>query len=353
LDVEQGATPKSLRRDEVREAEDHYGEEVYELSGWQVREDIYGFAAVALVRDTYLLTIGKGNLPIRRFRLTWSLTLLFFNTMVQAFLVESIRKYVVSASVQHVQELYSAYEKDMYGDHVFHIDNVGFRGEVGQIASSEIFMKFQTDRKKELCQIPLSQPSFCFVILLVWAMTCACEIKAALVAIWKYSVVPTVSSMSRAIRRTDDDDVADSNTRYLVGVTNLIRTLIIVFTCLPQLAISVLLLWLGSRWLISTNDFSDLVLNAAALEFVINIKELSFRSMVSDRSKLDMQTTKILLSDRKEVATPTKYLGGLTWMLVSCLWVYTYMFHLQIAIPGYRFDVHTVCEEWVTKEFLR
>merc|ERR1712176_379884 len=97
--------------------------------------------------------------------------------------------------------------------------------------------------------------------------------------------------MARAITR--DYAEGRENIRIVVGLAPVVKVGIIGGIVMPQLAISCFLLWLGCRWLIATNNFQELVLNAAALEFIYTLKDLIFKTMVSERSKMDMETSEI------------------------------------------------------------
>merc|ERR1719265_2160943 len=81
--------------------------------------------------------------------------------------------------------------------------------------------------------------------------------------------------------------------KIITGLTCDLKILICVLICLPRLLIVTALLWIGCRWLTATPDFEDMVLNGIALEFILLTRELLFRTVVSQRSKIDVTGTVI------------------------------------------------------------
>merc|ERR1712070_684952 len=83
--------------------------------------------------------------------------------------------------------------------------------------------------------------------------------------------------------------------------TNIIYSLTIalkIFLCgcvfLPRICIEGRLLWIGSLWLLATNDFEDLILNAVALAFINELGEVLYISMAPGRNKSKLRITKLL-----------------------------------------------------------
>merc|ERR1719284_2203338 len=67
----------------------------------------------------------------------------------------------------------------------------------------------------------------------------------------------------------------------------------------PRAAIAMRVLYLGSRWLLATTNYGELVLNAVALEFVLLIRNMMYNTVVSGRSKHDLDHTKIFRRTRQ------------------------------------------------------
>merc|ERR1719401_2961347 len=95
------------------------------------------------------------------------------------------------------------------------------------------------------------------------------------------------------------------------------------------------LLWLGCRWLAATPNFSDILLNAVALEFILLLKELLYNSMVPARSRRETANTLILPVENR--SPPSLWVLGKSsiWGMVSVAWVLIYIRYLQAVLPQY------------------
>merc|ERR1712087_245535 len=117
--------------------------------------------------------------------------------------------------------------------------------------------------------------------------------------------------------------------------------------------IALYLVWLGCRWLLATNSFSDLILNAVALEFILCLKDTLYATLMSRKNKHDVSTTKVLPGSPTRPAGVCVFVGTLLWMLVAVCWVLIYMGipnatqGLQTVLPDYRWDLREVCSSWV------
>merc|ERR1719324_47455 len=71
------------------------------------------------------------------------------------------------------------------------------------------------------------------------------------------------------------------------------------FLVLLRCVIACVLLFLGCRWLLATNRFADLILNAVALEFILLLKETTYLLLVPKRNQLELGTTTIDPAEKK------------------------------------------------------
>merc|ERR1712129_387955 len=117
-----------------------------------------------------------------------------------------------------------------------------------------------------------------------------------------------------------------------------VKAVIVVMVIIPQLAITSVLLWLGSRWLTATEDFTDLLLNAVALEFIFQLKDLLYRTVVSTRSMQDMEHTEIAGHREPVEANVVNVFDSLLWVPVAVGWCFAYVFVLQQVLPHYNWD---------------
>lgn len=133
----------------------------------------------------------------------------------------------------------------------------------------------------------------------------------------------------------------------ITGLTMSIKVLFTTFVFLPELATTVYILWLGCRWLTATNDFGNLLSNAVALEFVLQIKCLLFYALVSERNRSELKYTGMAPPWPKEGAGYGTYFNTLSWATLAVMWVYLYVFHLQAVLPDYHWDVKQVCDSYL------
>merc|ERR1719284_1191152 len=137
-------------------------------------------------------------------------------------------------------------------------------------------------------------------------------------------------------RDADGDGVAE---KVVNGLTWAVKGTILVLVLLPRFVITCALLWLGCRWLAATNDFSDLVLNAVAFEFLLMLKELLYHTLVPARNKRDLKNTFIRPPSRLEPAGYWAFLNTFSLALVAAAWVLYYVYGFQTVLPEYRWDV--------------
>merc|ERR1719460_3295669 len=76
-----------------------------------------------------------------------------------------------------------------------------------------------------------------------------------------------------ASRENGEDDPEEL---VLPGLPKCVKVTLVMTVFGPQLYILITLLVAGCRWLCATADLTDLLLNALALEFVLNVKDLLY-----------------------------------------------------------------------------
>jgi len=161
----------------------------------------------------------------------------------------------------------------------------------------------------------------------------------------------TVESMTKSLKSTDDKT---NKTFVIAKLTRKVKMILVFLVFLPRIGITTYLLWLGCRWLLATNSFSNLIQNAVCLEFIICLKDTVYFVLVPHRNKVDLQNTKIPPRRRREKGSIMAFTRTLAWGLLAALWVWLYMGiphvcdGLQAVLPGYKWDLHNTCEPWVS-----
>jgi len=325
--------------------DDSDGEDDIALKNDPVEEDTYGFMIASVVRDLHWLTKGTEVRHLRIARLTSSFCLMLFTLGLQTFLLHFVRTMLTARSVHDIRHIYSEYEKFMYPDHTTTLHHAGityYRGIPGY-RDDKRFEELDGDIREEVCEIPLSQPVFLGTVLLVWSMTCVVQLKQT-VARLKQTVIlpPTVKSMQFATKKGDDDP----RTQIVKGLTREAKVTLTVCVFFPQLFITCYLLWLGSRWLVATADLEELLLNAVALEFVLNLKENLYTMCVPLRSKLETQNTYVLPGKSREKISWLTLFGAFYWGLMAVSWVLFYL-RWQRVLVDYQWDIGDLCAEYL------
>mmetsp|Transcript_28368 Transcript_28368/g.60139 ORF Transcript_28368/g.60139 Transcript_28368/m.60139 type:complete len:379 (+) Transcript_28368:75-1211(+) len=316
-----------------------------------IEPDMFGMVICSLVRDTHDIYASKGRMTGRIARLLTTLLLLCFCIALQIFLLIKVKQFVSAKAVHDIREAYDKYEEIMYDETILNV-NGKHRGVEGTFEVAR-FDDLSADEQSAVCRIPLSQPDFFFIILLIWTLTCCGELKKC-ISLYRSLIFNTgrVSSMKYALKEVIDEETEGDD--FLVeGLTLYMKGLITTLVILPRLAIALVLTWLGCRWLLATTDFADLILNAVALEFILGMKEVLYETLMTRKNKDDVDTTKILPAVGVEEAGIRIFVGAVAWIVLAAVWVLLYMGiphkmeGLQLVLPDYRWDVHDVCTAWI------
>lgn len=344
------AAARGRRRSDAKEDDAPIPEEAFD-------EDMFGMMVVALIRDFFYMSIGKGTLSSRLARFGTTFGLLGICIGTQVFLLVKITDFVSARAVHDIRIAYDEYEVHMYNETYLTV-NGKHRGLDGHFVP-ENFRSLTAEQQASACRIPLSQPDFFFVVLLIWTLTCIGEIKACLhLFVQLAATLGTCANMEEAKWSPEEDAGADDkgehdDHEFIIKALPLwLKAVIFVFVIIPRLGITTFLLWVGCRWLLATNNFADLILNAVALEFILLLKEMMYRVLVPHRNKIDLGGTFIKTSTR-EPPSAKAFTQTLSWLLVAFAWVVSYMgipHHVdgwQMVLPDYRWDLHDVCIPWV------
>lgn len=325
-----------------------------------IPQDAYGFGVACLIRDFYVLTTGDGSLQLRCSRVTASILLIALNIAIQVLLIFQIQKFITSKWVHDIRNDYDKYELHMYGDEPGHTTltvNGKHRGVPGYLEPDN-FDSLPNGLKERVCSIPFSEPVFFLSILLIWTLTCMIEIRQCLDLFSSLIVrTPTITSMANSLEYVGEETTVLlggkplENEQLLVGLTTALKILIVVIVIIPRLVITLVLLWLGSRFLAATNDFSELVLNAVGLEFVLFVKDLLYVTVVPERNKREVDYILLRPSARMEPASYLTYLGSFKWLYISFMWGIYYMYWMQQVLPQYRWDVRALCGPWLLEHY--
>lgn len=331
-------------------------------------EDAYSLAIALIVRDLYALASGKAQKKgLRYTRLLFSVGLIALTVSLQVAILAGTKHYVTPQQVAGIRDSYDKYELIMYGKENTIVNKHGKHRGIEGFFNASSFADLKDKKKggddelqKNVCNIPLSQLNFIGLVLLVWSITCMSQLKKCVeqfIAIVFFA--QTKSSMAEALTDyLDDDDDCDEGgsdindgipIKVITGLTWPVKVMLILFVFLPDVLTTLYVLWLGSRWLVATNDFGNLLSNAVALEFILALKSLLFYALVSERNKRDLAHTGLAPAWDKEPAGFAIYFSSIVWAVAAFLWVYYYVHHQQV-LAEYKWDVSEVCTPWLQSQ---
>lgn len=266
-------------------------------------------------------------------RIVYALFLVFAVLGMQVFLLYSVSSKLCVPAVRQIRHIYDEFQVAIYGENTYITGNGFHRGMKGVEPNMTGFNSLPIDKKVEICSVPLSQPYFTYTILLIWTMTCLAEIRRAVKLLFTTLVnVPTVKRVEHVL-----DD------KTIVGYTRGMKCFIGAFCFYPRIAATMLLNYLGCRWLLSTTNLEDLFLNSLALEFMVILPELLYNSFATTRGRKLTEATMLTAGDPAAMPKGTSLVISLVWVAVAVIWVYLYMVYLQSVLPGYNWDVRPVC----------
>lgn len=123
----------------------------------------------------------------------------------------------------------------------------------------------------------ITYETFLLLVLIIWWLIVIGELRLVLswwVVIW---CIPSDKTLVTG-------DVPDENIE-IKSISEKHKALILVMVLLPRTIIIVMLSYIGTDFLIIADSYSDLILNSVALGFLIEVDEMLFGAVTSQRSK--------------------------------------------------------------------
>lgn len=300
--------------------------------------NIYSLGVTSLIKDSVRFVKGTDALCIRGIRLATSLGLIAMCAAIQAFIIYSVYALLCRRATDDIRKLYSDYELTMYPNSTT-TDEYGFhRGIPGHLQHDRFPLILDKDQDM-ICQIPLAHPRYFCTILFIWALTCALELRKIFETGNRLLfITPTIDTLRWTIEKAPGEKRV-----RVMGLTLVLKLLISCLIVLPRAGMLVALLWLGSRWLVSTPDLGEILLNALALEFVLTLPDLMYAVLVPRRSKLEVQNTLIMPLKTTEEVNCYSFFDSMFWGAGALAYVPLYVFIWQQVLPDYRWDVAAEC----------
>lgn len=333
--------------------------EVHVNAPTSLPEDTYGLAVSILVRDASAVATGQGQNLLRQVRFCLVFMLVFVNMGIQLFLMFKVMDLVTPPIVKKSRLYYDAFEWHMYGQNTSHVYNLsdGTRRGIKPFFQPELFATLNSSVKSAVCHIPLSQPAFFIMVLFIWSLTCIGDVRKCLGMFHSLIIaMPRVNDLTQVTRptkvilaplSTGVSGQAENSEKLIVGLTWQMKVFITTIILLPRLLLTSLLLWLGSRWLVATNNFADILMNTVALEFILLLQDLLFLAIVPERNKQDCRTITIQPAETHEAAGYLVYSSAFVWGLMALAWAMCYAYYFQMVLPEYNWDVRAICSTYL------
>mmetsp|Transcript_56465 Transcript_56465/g.103612 ORF Transcript_56465/g.103612 Transcript_56465/m.103612 type:complete len:384 (-) Transcript_56465:58-1209(-) len=334
--------------------------DVVRFENLPLEEDTYGMMVCSLVRDTYFWSRGVFG-QRRRYRLAVVGTLIVFTMFLQVLLLAKVKEFVSARAVHDIRQQYHDFELTMCRENVSKTKHNHVRCNANAFPPLDVararLLEFNETEQAGICNIPLSQPVFFGSVLLLWTLTCVAELRKAFSRQWTIWHLETIQAMRNAEKPEildilQQETVPGQGSELVIrGLTNQLKQAITLFIFAPRVCITLYLLWVGCRWLLATNHFSDLVLNALALEFILLLKEGVYNALMPARSKRDLELTKFHPVWTRQTPNALAYMNTIFLLFLSIAWVASYMLYFQTVLPDYNSDIQEVCDDWLHEHY--
>mmetsp|Transcript_26093 Transcript_26093/g.53601 ORF Transcript_26093/g.53601 Transcript_26093/m.53601 type:complete len:380 (+) Transcript_26093:35-1174(+) len=250
------------------------------------------------------------------------------NVFLQMFLLFEIEFLIAFPAMEHARDLYDRFTDHCYGEGLMDpSEDVGI-----------LFQSWDGTAKAELCQFPLTNPTFFFMVILIWTFFLGHELKQTVYFFWHTLRLhrPTEGCVCIV-------DHQDQSQFVITHMSGLLKFWIALIVFLPKFIIAIVLWYIGARWLTATPGVDNLMLNSLALTFICELDELIFRTCTSENIKACLERTKLPMAPLP--AGPSKA-GAIETAVtvVGCFALaFLYLTHFQTAIPEYRWDLAGLC----------
>lgn len=301
----------------------------------QCPSDVWGVTMIIVLKDLADMWAGKAR-AVHIARFTFGVCALGANLVFQVTILMWVETYIVSVSVRNMQENYFEYHKSAFGSD----------GEFDPAKWDEFNLR------AELCATALSQFPFLFFISFLWGARMLMELRAVHRLIRILSDLPELPSEINPEEMVQERTVDGKEHYEIVCLNQFSKVSLYIFVIIPKMIIAGFLLWIGLRWLTSTDNFGDLILNALALQFVINIDELFFMSFFPVREHHNVHRTRWALpapmnapalQNRRTLAA---YWRSAFFVVFVFVVVYVYLVFGQRVLPGFEWDI-THCNKFI------
>jgi len=260
---------------------------------------------------------------------------MLINIVFQSYLLYAMKVYICAPAISEIRDVYSDFRDETHVDGTLSIDE---------------WHAWDSRQKARLCQIPLSQPVLFAMLLMIWTSYVLIDVRETGVYAWAWVNLSHPSSVNAELRDGVTVSIRD-DVVICEAASGKVKVSVLLFVLLPKFVIAIVLWYLGALWLTATPSFENLVLNAAALVFITNIDEVLYTAWASNDLKLETTKTQIRLPVTSDAYKRTHgFWEMMFWTGLNITVPLLYVFHAQLVIPDYHWDLSTLCtgkiEDW-------
>jgi len=309
-----------------------------------LQEDMWGVSILEVVTDFAEFFDGRFSLG-RLMRSVFTATAMCVNLGLQFVILYYVNKFIVGQAVHETQTNYARYHREVFAR------NGTFMQEIWENWDGPLL---------KLCNMAVSKITFTFAIVFLWTGRMLGELRTILDLhhdVHHIKDLPANKAPSDMVFEVMDDSTQKVEEYHLVFLNCKARMCIYVLVIIPKFLIAIILTWIGCRWLAATESFSDLILNALALEFVINIDEFMFSYFSPAAMRERLGALKIIHyldpkhhpDDDYEIIRA--YITSLMYMMVAAVWSWVYLQKFQQVLPSFQHDIHQHCDDWFDRRY--
>jgi len=328
--------------------ENKYEEDTIQSEGYALESDTYSVAISCLIRDRRWLDVGEGRYVLRYARTCLILLLVSLTMGLQIWLAVNVDTYLCAHTVYDVRDAYDKFEAHMYSGHVTTMASTGERRGVSGHFNTSLFDSLDEDVKDSACRITLTEPQLLAPVLFIWCMTVLADLRTTFGIVFHVVLCTRtlrVGGMKRGLNMKNKFCNFDHEA-IVCALTFGLKYIILTLLTIPRVVTNVFLLVIGSRWLTSTTDFQEVIINGCALGFILDLTKILF-SVVPDRIQRETQGLMFIPYRETRVFNYATSLGTYSLIFVALLWAVLYMYVLQGVLVDYKWDVSEVCHPYV------